>query len=89
MNDDENKNQDHNILYIGKKQLMIYVMSLVSNKDHKMRILSRGRNISKSVDVFLIFQRRFAKNVKYEITVGTVVLENRNVSECEINLTWD
>ena len=83
------ENEDKNKLFIGKKPVMVYVLSLVSNTDHNMKILSRGRNISKSVDVLQIFQRRFAKNVKAEITTGTVVLEGRNVSECEINVTWD
>ena len=81
-------NDDKNVLYIGKKPVMVYVLSLVSNTDHKMKILSRGRNISKSVDVLEVFKRRFAKNVKSEIVTGTVIIEDRNVSEMEINVTW-
>ena len=80
---------DKNVLYIGKKPVMVYVLSLVSNTDKHMKILSRGRNIAKSVDVVEIFKRRFSKNAVTEITTGTVVLEGRNVSECEIQVTWD
>ena len=82
-------NEDKNKLFIGKKPVMVYVLSLVSNTEHHMKILSRGRNISKSVDVLQVFQRRFAKNVKSEITTGTVVIEDRNVSEMIIDVHWD
>jgi DNA-binding protein Alba len=75
-------------LFIGKKPVMTYVIALLSyNK--KARILSRGRNISKSVDVLEVFKRKYAKNVKYEIVTDTVELENRPISEMQINLTWE
>ena len=76
-------------LFIGKKPVMTYVLVLVSNTTREARILSRGRNISKSVDVFEVFKRRYAKNVKYEIKTNTVMLENRPISEMQIDLTWD
>jgi DNA-binding protein Alba len=75
-------------LFVGKKPVMTYVIALLSyNK--KARILSRGRNISKSVDVLEVFKRKYAKNVKYEIVTDTVELENRPISEVQINLTWE
>jgi DNA-binding protein Alba len=75
-------------LFIGKKPVMTYVIALLSyNK--KARILSRGQNISKSIDVLEVFKRKYAKNVKYEIRTDTVELENRPVSEMQINLTWE
>ena len=81
--------EERNDLFIGKKPVMTYVMVLISNDNKKARILSRGRNISKSVDVLEVFKRRYAKNVKYEIKTNTVVLENRPISEVQIDLTWD
>ena len=85
----EDNDRDRDRLYIGKKQLMVYVLSLVSNTDKHMKILSRGRNISKAVDVYEIWKRRFQKNAIAEITTNTVVLENRNVSEMIIDVTWE
>lgn len=81
--------EDRKDLFIGKKPVMTYVLALISNTNHEARILSRGRNISKSVDVLEVFKRKYAKNAKYEIKTNTVILENRPISEMQINLTWD
>jgi DNA-binding protein Alba len=75
-------------LFIGKKSVMTYVIAMLSY-DKKARILSRGRNISKSIDVLEVFKRKYAKNVKYEIITNTVELENKPVSEMQINLSWE
>ena len=81
--------KDRKDLFIGKKPVMNYVLALISNTYKEARILSRGRNISKSIDVLEVFKRRYAKNVKYNITTNTVVLEGRPISEMVIALTWE
>ncbi len=75
---------------IGKKGAMAYVLAAVTgfNNDDEVVLKARGRNISKAVDVAEITRNRFYQEAKLEnIEIGTEVIEDRNVSTCEITLT--
>jgi len=78
-----------NIVYIGQKPLMTYVLALISSKDKKAKILARGRNMAKAIDVLEVMKRKFSKNLKSEFSTNTVYLDNKNISELEIDLEWE
>jgi DNA-binding protein len=85
---------DDSIIYIGRKPAMNYVMAaMVVLSDKKpMKILARGRSISRAVDVGEILLRTFSKGSAYgKIVLSTEVLTNKdgttsNVSAIEIEI---
>ena len=89
------KKDDDNVVYIGKKPVMNYVlavtMQLGSSKD--VIIKSRGQAISRAVDTAEIVRNRFMTEVKIKkIEILTEVLtredgSSMNVSAMEITLT--
>ena len=90
---------DENIIYIGKKPTMNYVLAVVTQFQQsgdgnvKVVIKARGRTISQAVDVAEIVRNRFVKEAQVaEIEIGTENLTNNegrnsNVSFIEITLT--
>jgi DNA-binding protein Alba len=85
----------NNIIYVGKKNVMSYVLAVVTlfNKGEKeVHIMSRGRSISKAVDIAEITRNRFLPEVKVlEISIGTEEMTTKegnktNVSTIEIIL---
>ncbi|VVB98178.1 DNA/RNA-binding protein Alba 2 [uncultured archaeon] len=92
----ESPRQDDNVVYIGKKDVMGYVLAVVTNFNRgstEVVIKARGQLISRAVDVEEIVKRRFLPNVKIKgIRVMTEDLQNRtgqqsNVSAIEIILS--
>ncbi len=89
------KKMDDNVVYIGKKPVMNYVLAvttqLSSSKD--VIIKSRGQAISRAVDTAEIVRNRFMTEVKIKkIEILTEVLtredgSSMNVSAMEITLT--
>ncbi len=89
------KKDDDNVVYIGKKPVMNYVLAvttqLSSSKD--VIIKSRGQAISRAVDTTEIVRNRFMTEVKIKkIEIMTEVLtredgSSMNVSAMEITLT--
>ena len=89
------KNKE-NIVYIGQKSAMNYVMAcfaIVQGGSNEIVIKARGRAISRAVDVAEILKSRFLENqVKIEdIITGTEVIESKDrgnfsVSTIEITL---
>jgi DNA-binding protein len=86
---------DSNVIYIGRKPLMTYVLSVVSRLsggNNEVVLKARGRAITSAVDVAEITKRRFLTNLKIDgVSIGTeeVKLEeggNRSVSSIEIVL---
>ena len=90
---------EDNIIYIGKKPTMNYVLAVVtqfqqdeSDGQKKVIIKARGRTISQAVDVAEIVRNRFVKNADIDrIEIGTENLTNNegrnsNVSFIEIVL---
>ena len=93
----EEKRTDENVIYIGKKPPMSYVMAVVTqfngNGSKEVIIKARGRSISTAVDTVEIVRKRFLTNAKIkDITINTESVTNEegrdsNVSTIQINLT--
>jgi archaea-specific DNA-binding protein len=66
---------EDNVIYIGKKGVMNYVMAAVTqlNRGQKdIHIKARGRSISKAVDVVQLLKNRFETSLKIKaIEIGT------------------
>ncbi len=95
----ESKNQedDENIVYVGKKGVMSYVLAVVTqfnNGAEEVYLKARGRAISRAVDSAEIVRNRFIPEAKIkDISISTEELGNDNdegpskVSAMEIALT--
>jgi len=59
--------KDQNVIYIGKKSVMGYVLAVVTqfnNGQQEVFIKARGKTISRAVDVAEIVRNRFLPEVK-------------------------
>jgi len=92
----EETNQQENVVFIGKKPTMSYVLAVITqftNGQKEVHIKARGRSISRAVDVAQIIQRRFMPDVKIKkIDLGTEEREVEgkgkvNISTIDIVLT--
>ena len=86
------KKDDANV-YIGKKRTLNYVMAAIIVLNEKpVKLLARGRSISRAVDVAEILINRFVKGATYgniEIATETITNtdgRNSNVSSMEIEI---
>ncbi len=92
----EEENTDENVIYIGKKPPMSYVLAVITqfnqNGSSGVILKARGRSISTAVDTAEIVRNRFMKDVKIQdIKIGTESVTNEegrssNVSSIEIDL---
>jgi DNA-binding protein len=89
-------NPDENIIYVGNKPPMSYVLAVVTQFNggsDEVVIKARGRAISRAVDTAEITRNRFVQNAKVkEIKIGTESITNEegrssNVSSIEISLS--
>jgi len=88
---------DENVIYVGKKPPMSYVLAVVtqfqSSGSDEVVIKARGRSISTAVDTAEIVRNRFIKDAKIkDIKINTESITNEegrnsNVSSIEIILT--
>jgi archaea-specific DNA-binding protein len=92
---EETKEQADNVIFIGKKPTMSYVLAVITqftNGQKEVHIKARGRSISRAVDVAQVVQRRFMSDVKIKkIDIGTEEREVEgkgkvNVSTIDITL---
>ncbi|MGD9130365.1 MAG: DNA-binding protein Alba [Candidatus Bathyarchaeota archaeon] len=91
--------KDPNIVYIGRKPVMSYVLAVItsfnSSDTKEVTVKARGRSMTTAVDVAEVVKRRFMKDLKAsKITIGTEELQQeeggtRNVSTMEIMLARD
>ncbi len=89
----EEKKED-NIIYIGKKPSMAYVMAIVTQFGSRDDVIikARGRSISKAVDVAEIVKNKFVKDADIKnIKTGTDKIttdegKDINVSSIDIEL---
>lgn len=90
-----NNKTEENIIYIGKKPSLAYVLTAVtqfSNGRHEIRIKARGRAIQKAVDVAEIVRSRFVHDAKIkDIKIATEQVQSEgkgklNISTIEIAL---
>jgi DNA-binding protein len=93
----EKKRSDENVIYVGKKPPMSYVLAVVTQFNaggsDEVIIKARGRSISTAVDTAEIVRNRFVTDaIIKEIKIGTESVTNEegrtsNVSSIEISLT--
>jgi len=94
----EERRTDENVIYVGRKPTMSYVLAVVtqfqSSGSDEVVIKARGRSISTAVDTAEIVRNRFIKDAKLkDIKIGTESITNEeegrtsNVSSIEITLT--
>jgi len=83
-----------NIVYIGKKPVMAYVMAVITAfKDSPEEVIlrARGRSISIAVDVAEVTKNSYLTDLTNLVLIGTEKMETdeggtRNVSTIEITL---
>jgi len=86
---------DENIIYIGKKPTMNYVLACVTlfhNGQKEVVVKARGKAISKAVDVVQAVKNKFLQDLKIEnVEIGTEEVEGEgkklNVSTITITIT--
>ncbi|MCJ7571303.1 MAG: DNA-binding protein Alba [Candidatus Thermoplasmatota archaeon] len=93
----EEKRTDENVIYVGHKPPMSYVLAVVTqfqgSGSDEVIIKARGRSISTAVDTAEIVRNRFIKDAKIkDIKISTESITNEegrtsNVSSIEIILT--
>jgi DNA-binding protein len=96
-NSNEEKKTEDNVIFVGRKPPMSYVLAVVTqfngNGSKDVVLKARGRSISTAVDTAEIVRNRFLKNAKISsITIGTEIVTNEegrdsNVSSIEISLS--
>ena len=95
MTEGKQERRDDNVIYIGKKPSMAYVLAVVTqfgSGTNEIVIKARGKAISKAVDVAEIVRNKFAQDAKVTgIEIGTEKLETEtkemiNVSTMSIKL---
>jgi DNA-binding protein len=78
----EKKRMDDNVVYVGQKPTMSYVLAVITQFSgglNEVHLKARGRSISRAVDVAEIVRNRFLENAKIQnIEIGT---EEREVEE--------
>ncbi len=89
--------RDRNIVYIGRKPVMSYVLAVMSHFNapdvQEATLKARGRAITTAVDVAEVTRRRFLTNVRVSnVEIGTEVMpeeggRNRPVSSIAIKLS--
>jgi len=94
----EKRRNDENVIYVGNKPPMSYVLAVVTqfqgSGSEEVVIKARGRAISRAVDTAEIVRNRFITDAKLkDIKIGTESITNEeegrtsNVSSIEITLT--
>ena len=85
--------EDDSKVFIGRKKSMSYVMaSMVVLNEKPVKLLARGRSISRAVDVAEILINKFVKGSSYgKILIDTETITNKdgtnsNVSSIEIEI---
>lgn len=88
------KKEEDSKVFIGRKKSINYVMAamVILNDNRAVRLLARGRSISRAVDVGEIIKNNFVKGSEYgEVLITTEEITNKdgttsNVSSIEIEL---
>ena len=94
----EKRKTDENVIYVGRKPPMSYVLAVVTqfqgSGSDEVVIKARGKSISTAVDTAEIVRNRFITDAELkDIKIGTESITNEedgrtsNVSSIEITLT--
>ena len=83
-----------NIVYVGSKPLMTYVMAIMTamNDQDEVVVKARGLAISTAVDAAEVTRNRYLHNLQSTVEIGTEEMEQedggtRNVSTIAITLS--
>ena len=80
---------DGNVIYIGKKSVMGYVLAVVTQFNHgepEVFIKARGKAISRAVDVAEIVRNRFLPDVKIaDILTKTEELDSEDGTKSKVS----
>lgn len=76
-------------IYIGGKDISRYISACFFSlgKEKTIKIVARGNNIKRALDVLAILVRDYLDNPEYTVKVGSEPFENRNVTTVEILLS--
>lgn len=81
--------KDENIVYVGKKSVMSYVLAVITqfnNGATEVEIKARGKVISRAVDVAEIVRNRFMPDAKLkEIKIKTEELTSEDGSKSKVS----
>lgn len=81
MAENTTKRADNNVIYVGTKPVMAYVLAVVTqfNEGSKEVVIkARGRAISRAVDTAEVVRNKFLRDVQVkEIKTGTEELDGR------------
>jgi archaea-specific DNA-binding protein len=81
--------KDQNVIYIGKKSVMGYVLAVVTqfnNGQPEVYIKARGKTISRAVDVAEIVRNRFLPDVKIDnILTKTEEMDSEDGSKTKVS----
>ncbi len=84
-----NTEREENVIYVGKKPTMNYVLAVVTQFNggmNEVSIKARGNAISKAVDVFEIVRNRFMTNIKNKgIVTSSEELTNEDGTKSKVS----
>ena len=80
-------NKDDNVIFIGNKPLMNYVIAILTEfkKSSEVIIKARGRTIGKAVEAALIVNKKFLE----ETVIYDVTLDLENIIDNKTNKPMD
>lgn len=87
--------KDDNVIFVGKKPTMSYVLAVVtqfSDGAKEVHVKARGRSISHAVDIAEVVRNKFAQGVKRSVEIDTEEVQDKEgrrlkVSTIDISLT--
>ena len=76
-------------IFVGSKDISRYISACFYSlgKEKDIKIIARGNNIKRAIDVLAILIRDYLEKPDYTIIVGSEPSEKRNVSTIEISLS--
>ena len=76
-------------VYIGKKDISKYISSCfyALKKYDKVKLISRGSHVKKSLDILAILIRDYLEEPEYNVIVKSEEFEGRHITALEIDLT--
>ena len=76
-------------IFVGSKDISRYISACFYSlgKDKDIKIVARGNNIKRAIDILAILVRDYLEKPEYTIIVGSEPYEKRNVSTIEISLS--
>ena len=76
-------------IFVGSKDISRYISACFYSlgKEKDIKIVARGNNIKRAIDILAILVRDYLEKPEYTITVGSEPFEKRNVSTIEILLS--